>query len=147
MDAVKGLLNSRKGQAALVAILTMVGVAWLGWEQDAAREQAAKIAVAITGLGSVLMVAIAAEDGAKKLFGQSEHPPKTGWQALFGRKFLIAVGVIVVQVGVAFWHWDPDTAAQTIESLSEHIMVIMSLFIGTTAGEDVCGKLFEKGNK
>lgn len=75
MDALKGLLNSRKFMAIIVGVICTIGVQ-KGWFGEVSPEQQAKFVEVIVWLAGAFIVGTAVEDGAKKLGGGEVAKPK-----------------------------------------------------------------------
>lgn len=66
---------------------------------------------------------------------------------LRSRKFLVALGALVVSLGVLFWGWDDASAQVTADKIVQAVLVLAGVFMGATALEDAAKKLLGGGDK
>jgi len=64
---------------------------------------------------------------------------------LTSRKFLTALGALVVAGGVLFAQWDEANSAATADKIVNAVILLAGIFMGATALEDAAAKLKGSG--
>lgn len=59
---------------------------------------------------------------------------------LRSRKFVTAVGALILSLGVIAWGWNEPVMAARIDAIVETVLILAGLYIGTTALEDAADK-------
>lgn len=59
---------------------------------------------------------------------------------LGSRKWVTAVGALVLATGVIVWGWDEPAAAAKVDSIVNMIVILAALYIGGTTIEDAADK-------